>query len=273
MGAELIRIVSDVHYADRSSRVRSLEQLRPLFDGATSMVFNGDTIDTRPSRNEARTARLRAEIKDFIASAGMPVSLLTGNHDPDLSPLHSLELAKGRVLVVHGDVLFDNIVPWSSQAPMIRAKVIAALSALPEGESSSFEGRTSAFRSVSASLPQTHQAERNPIKYALGLAGDTVWPPHRAFAMLQAWNQTPARAAAFAKRHRPKARFIVIGHTHRPGTWKTPSGVVVINTGTFCKPFGAMSADITADCVRVHRLISRKGRFHLGAPVAEFPLL
>jgi predicted phosphodiesterase len=272
VGADLIRIVSDVHYADRSSRVRSLEQLRPLFEGATSLVFNGDTLDTRPSKQAALTAKARREVLDFMGSAGIPVTLLTGNHDPDLSGLHSVEFAQGQVLVTHGDVLFDNIVPWSKQAPMIRAKVIAALAALPEGESSRFEGRMSAFRSVAASVPQTHQAERNTLRYAIRLAGDTVWPPQRAVTILQAWLETPGRAAAFTRRHRPKARFIVIGHTHRPGVWKTRAGVVVINTGSFCKPFGAMSAEITPTRVSVHRLVSRKGHFHQGAMVAEFPL-
>ena len=35
---KLIRIFSDVHYGDRSSRVRSIAQLAPLLDGA-------DTVD------------------------------------------------------------------------------------------------------------------------------------------------------------------------------------------------------------------------------------
>jgi predicted phosphodiesterase len=272
VGAQLTRVLSDVHYADRSSRIRSLEQLRPLFEGATAMVFNGDTLDTRPSDHPAQTARARKEVMDFLGSTGIPCTLLTGNHDPDLSDDHSLEFARGQVLVTHGDVLFDNIVPWSKFAPMIRTKVIAALAALPEGDSSQFEGRLKAFRTVSASLPQTHQMEKDPIKYAIRLAGDTVWPPHRALQMIKAWNEAPGRAAALARRHRPKARFIMIGHTHRPGVWKTPAGVVVINTGSFCKPFGAMTADITPDAVRVYRLVKKKDQFHRGAAVAEFPL-
>jgi predicted phosphodiesterase len=272
VGSPIIRVLSDVHYADKSSRVRNLEQLRPLFAGATSLVFNGDTLDTRPSDHPGETEKARREIQEFLQSAGIPFTLLTGNHDPDLSAVDSLEFADGQVLVTHGDVLFDNIVPWSKHAHMIRTKVIAALAALPEGESSQFEGRLKAFRVVSASLPQTHQMEKNPFKHAIRLAGDTVWPPHRFFSMVSAWNEAPERAATLARRHRPKARFVMIGHTHRPGVWKTPSGVVVINTGSFCKPFGAMSVDITPDKVRVNRLVTKKGAFHQGAVVAEFPL-
>lgn len=271
MGAPLIRIVSDVHYADHSSRVRSLEQLRPLFEGATSFVFNGDTLDTRPSKLPHHTDKARSEVLAFLASAGMPVTVLTGNHDPDLSPEHAIEFAHGQVLVTHGDVLFDNIVPWSKEAPLIRTKMIAALAALPDGQSGLFEGRMRAFRSVAASIPQKHQSERDPLKYAIRLAGDTVWPPQRAFTIMKAWRETPGRAAAFAGKHRPKAKFIVIGHTHKPGVWRTASGVVVVNTGSFCKPFGAMTADISGDALRVHRVVTRKGRFHVGRTVAEFP--
>jgi predicted phosphodiesterase len=272
VGADLIRIVSDVHYADRGSRVRSLGQLRPLLEGATSFVFNGDTLDTRPDRDAKRTARLRSEVLDFFASAGTPVRFLTGNHDPDLAAEHELEFAAGRVLVTHGDVLFDNIVPWSRDAAMIRGKIIAALAALPEDDNCRLEKRLSAFRSVAATIPQLHQSEKDPFRYAIRLAGDTVWPPQRALTILRAWREAPGRAAALAARHRPKARFILIGHTHRPGVWKMPSGIVVINTGSFCRPFGAMAAEISREHIRVRRVEFKRGAFHPGPKVAEFSL-
>ena len=89
MGHRLIRIVSDVHFGERSSTVRELGQLRPLVEGADLFVLNGDTLDTRPGGNAARTDRLRREVLGFFASCGMPVTFLTGNHDPDLDGRHS----------------------------------------------------------------------------------------------------------------------------------------------------------------------------------------
>jgi UDP-2,3-diacylglucosamine pyrophosphatase LpxH len=252
--------------------VRSLGQLRPLLEGTGSFVFNGDTLDTRPGKNPPRTAQMRREVLEYFGAVGTPVTFLTGNHDPDLSGQHALEFAGGLVMVTHGDLLFDNIVPWSRDAAVIRTKIVAALAALPGDESGTFEGRMRVFRSVSASIPQLHQSETNPIRYALRLAGDTVWPPKRAFSILKAWRETPGRAAAFARRHRPKAGFVIIGHTHRPGVWKTASGVVVVNTGSFCRPFGAMAADISGDTMRIRRLVTRGGDFHPGPSVAEFSL-
>ncbi len=272
MGEPLIRIVSDVHYADRSSRVRSLGQLRPLLEGATAFVLNGDTLDTRPDRIPQRTADRRREVLGFFAESGTPVTFLTGNHDPDLSRHHALEFEAGQVLVTHGDVLFDTIVPWARDAPAIRRKVIAALAALPGDGSSGLDGRLAAFRSVAATIPQRHQSEPDLFLYALLLARDTVWPPHRALSVLRAWREAPGMAAELARKHRPKARFIVIGHTHVPGVWQTASGVTVLNTGSFSRPFRSMVVEITAGKIRIRRIEMRRGAFHPGAVVAEFPL-
>ncbi len=272
MGDEPIRILSDLHYGDRSCRVQSLEQLRPLLDGAASIVLNGDTLDTRQGRHPQRTAQKRREVLDFFAGAGLPVTYLTGNHDPDFSREHALEFESGRILVTHGDVLFEAIVPWARNAAEIRHKILAALLALPGDAGSRLDGRLHAFRQVAASLPQRHQMEPDPLRYALSLAGETVWPPQRVLSILRAWREAPGRAAALARRHRPKARFIAIGHTHRPGVWRTASGIVVVNTGSFCRPFGAMALEITPGRLRVRQIEARAGRFHPGAAVAEFPV-
>ena len=272
MGAPITRIVSDVHYGERSSTVRSFGQVAPLLGGAAALVFNGDSFDTRPSKDPQVTAELRREILEFSRSAGIPVSFVTGNHDPDFSENHSVEFADGRIFVTHGDVLFDNIVPWSQDAGVMRTRVIAALAALPDKGACTLEERLAVFRSVSASIPQRHQAEKNPIRFALRLAGDTVWPPGRFLTILKAWREAPGRAEALARAHRPKARFVVMGHTHKPGVWGTPPGVVVINTGSFSRPFGSVAADISGDGIRVRRVESRGGEFRACPTIAEYPL-
>jgi predicted phosphodiesterase len=261
-----------VHYADRSSRVRSLGQMGPLLEGATSFVLNGDTLDTRPGKNPSRTREKRSEVLEHFGSVGVPVTFLTGNHDPDLSSRHALEFEGGRVLVTHGDVLFDTIVPWSHDAGMIERKVIAALAALPGEEAGSLDSRLGAFRSVSATIAQRHQSEPNLLRYAVRLANDTIWPPWRALSILRAWRETPGLAAALAREHRPRAGFVLIGHTHKPGVWRMKSGLVVVNTGSFCRPFGAMVAEIGSGMVRVRRVHAKGGEFRPGPTVAEFPL-
>jgi len=252
--------------------VGSLSQLLPLLDGTTSLVLNGDTLDTRPGPYPQRTAAARAEVLQFFRAAGTPVTFLTGNHDPDLSGEHALELAGGQLLVTHGDILFEDVVPWSRDAPAIRRKISAALTAVAPGGHAPLEGLLLAYRAVAADTPQLHQSETNLLRYAFRLAGDTVWPPQRSLNILRAWREAPGKAAALASAHRPKARFIAIGHTHRPGVWRTSSGVVVVNTGSFCRPFGPMAADVSPDRIRVRRVDFRNGAFHPGDEVASFPL-
>jgi predicted phosphodiesterase len=272
VGQGLIRIVSDVHYAERSSRVKALEELRPLLSGADRVIFNGDTVDTRPGGDVERTARLALEVKGFFASCGTPVTLLTGNHDPRFGTEDHLELEDGRVLVTHGDVLFESIVPWSGEAPLIRDRIRAALAALPLSGTTALEDRLRAFRDVEATIRQRHQAETNPLRYLARLANDTVWPPYRCFEMARAWREAPRRAASLASEHRPRARCIVIGHTHRPGIWRAPLRPVVVNTGSFTLPFGAFAADVSPGLVTVRRIERVRAGFRAGPAVGEVPL-
>jgi predicted phosphodiesterase len=266
------RILSDIHYGDRASRVLRLAQLRPLLDGPVRLVLNGDTLDTRPGTRPDFTAALRNEVHAWIAALGVPVDLLTGNHDPDLTALHELDLAHGEIFVTHGDIIFDNIVPWGRDAVRIGRLITAELALLAPTARHRVEDRLAVWRRVAAQIPQRHQSEPHRLKYALRFAADTVWPPLRAFRILAAWRNAPALASALTRRHRPNARFVLTGHTHRPGVWRTSNGVIVINTGSFCPPLGGSVVDVSRDRLIVRRVDVRKGEFHPGTTVAEFAL-
>jgi predicted phosphodiesterase len=269
---KIIRIISDVHYGDHASRVRRLAQLRPLLEGVTRLVLNGDTLDTRPAANQFHSNACRDEVLDFFPREVESTIFLSGNHDADFSPHHSLDLAGGAVFVIHGDILFDNIVPWGRDAALVGRLIATELRALSPASREVLENRLVVWRRVAASIPQRHQSERNRLKYALHFAADTVWPPLRIFHILRAWHLEPIRAATFARQHRPAAGFILIGHTHRPGVWRTPAGVVVINTGSFCRPLGGCAVDVAPTSITVRRIDRRGDEFHPGGTVAEFPL-
>jgi len=269
---ELIRILSDIHYGERSSRVRSLDQLRPLFNGATSLLFNGDTLDTRPGPKPEVTARIRGEVRAFFSTLGVPVMFLTGNHDPDLSPHHLADLAGGQVFVTHGDILFDTIVPWGQDVALICERMNIALAFHPDWEDRPLEERLEVVRQVAAAIPQRHQSEQHSLKYALRFAMDTVWPPTRIAKVLRAWREVPRRAASLLQKDRPLARFALFGHTHHPGIWRLPSGATVINTGAFCRPFSSFIVDLSPGHLVVRRVTTRRGEYHPGGKVAEFAL-
>lgn len=272
MPAPLIRIVSDLHFGDRASRVRRLEQLRPLLEGVTHLVLNGDTLDTRSGPYPAHTAECREAVLAFFPREVAAVTFLSGNHDADLTLQHHLDLAGGRVFVVHGDIFFDDIVPWGKDALVIGRRIAEELHRLSPGLRGDLDHRLAVFRRVAGSIPQRHQSEQNPLKHALHFLADSVWPPLRFLRVLRAWRQAPDRAAALVGRHRPNARFVVAGHTHRPGIWSTPGGITLVNTGSFCPPLGGFCVDVEPDRLVVRRVDARRGEFRTGESVAAFPL-
>jgi predicted phosphodiesterase len=272
LAEEFIRILSDLHYGERSSRVRSLGQLRPLAEGPAGLVLNGDTLDTRPGSDPEHNRRSLAEVRAYFGSIGPPVTFLTGNHDPDISPTHFLDLAGGEVFATHGDILFEDIVPWGRDAAIIRQRLQAAFASGAPAAHRSLEDRLLVYRQVAASIGQRHQAEHRGLYYALRMAADSIWPPWRILRVLHAWRVLPERAAALARQHRPRAKFCLVGHTHRPGVWRTRSGVIVIDTGAFCIPFAGLAVDVARDRLTVRRIASRRGEFYPGAAVAEFRL-
>jgi predicted phosphodiesterase len=278
----VLRIFSDLHLGDRGCCVQTLGQLAPLFDGANSLVINGDSLDTRPgpvhlsatalAAANADTAAQRAGFLDFLAHHAPPTTLLTGNHDPDISAQHTLDLADGQVFLTHGDIFFDDIVPWSRDVPLMRKLLAREFAALTPDERGRLDLRFAAFRRVCANVPQRgHHAERNPFLYMFGLLADIAWPT-RTLAVLRTWRETPALASAFLRTHRPHARFLLMGHTHRPGIVQAPGGLTIINTGSFCAPAKACAVDLTEEKLILRRIVSRGGVFRFGETLATFAL-
>ncbi|MEY2879586.1 MAG: hypothetical protein RLZZ15_1966 [Verrucomicrobiota bacterium] len=268
----LLRIFSDVHYGDPASRVRRLAQLRPLLDGVDHVVLNGDTLDTRPGRRPIYTAECRAAVETFFGEHSAATTYLTGNHDPDISPHHALDLAGGQVFVTHGDILWDNIVPWGRDAAPIGRRIAAGLAELTPAARATLAARFAVWRHVAASTPQRHQSEPRGLRYLLAFLADTLWPPLRTLRVLGAWRGEAPLAAALARAHRPRAKFVLLGHTHRPRAGRTVAGVTAINTGSFCAPLGGCVVDLAPGRLAVRCVVRRGGEFRAGRIVAEFPL-
>ena len=269
--ADVTRIFSDLHYGDPASRVRSLAALQPLFSGADRVVFNGDSVETRRSPVSHATNRIREEFLDFTSNTTPGCTVIAGNHDPDLSPIHKLELLGGLVFITHGEVLFDDLVPWSREQPQIKEFYRLALAALSAGAREIPDERLAAAKRACARLELLDDPHpRHPwgrFQRTLGI----FWPPHHIVAMARAWLQLPTRAEEFARRYHPGIRFILVGHTHLPGVW-IRSGLVVINTGSFCPPFSCYAVDVSIEQIVVRQVRHSGGCFALGRVVAAFAL-
>ncbi|HWL14611.1 MAG TPA: metallophosphoesterase [Opitutus sp.] len=272
MSVSVLRIFSDLHYCDRASRVTTLSSLAPLFDGADEVVFNGDTLDTRPNHNGLRPQEVAQKVRDFLARHAPPTTLVTGNHDPDVSAHHHLEFSQGEMLVTHGDALFEDLVPWGRDAALARRLVAQELARLSPPERAQLPTCLGAYRRAAAAIPQRHQSERRRLRYIVSYVLDTLWPPTRVWRVIQAWRQTPVRADTFVRQFRPQARFLVMGHTHRLGFVRTPSGLIVLNTGAFCPPGGPGLVEIRDGRLALRRIESRGDEYRVGERLAEFAL-
>ncbi len=271
MAVENTRILSDLHFGDPGSRVHSLVALCPLFAGADRIVFNGDSLDTRVCPEGRGPTEYRRMFLDFVGGEAPRPCLVTGNHDADISATHHLDLIGGVVLVTHGEILFDSLVPWGQDQPLLADYFQEELDALPPAERESFEPRLAAAKRACARLRLPVGAfPRTGWQRVRHLAGK-FWPPSCGLAMAQAWRRLPSLAAEFARRYRPGARFVVVGHTHLPGVWHR-QGLVVINTGAFCPPFVPYAVDISPVQVVVRRVRRQRDRFVLGRIVASFAL-
>jgi len=269
--AEVTRILSDLHYGDPASRVRSLAALEPLFAGADRIVFNGDSVETRRSPISSQTNEIRKEFLEFTRTAVPGCTVLTGNHDPNLSTLHHLELFGGLVFITHGEVLFDDLVPWSRELPQIREFFRLELAALPTAAREVPVERLAACKRACARLELSEDPHPRHPWGRLQRTLRIFWPPHCTLAMIKAWRQLPNKAAAFARQCRPGVRFVLVGHTHRPGVW-IRSDVVVINTGSFRPPFGCYAVDVSVEEIVVRQVLHAGGCFALGRVVAAFAL-
>ncbi len=265
------RIISDIHYGDRASAVHRLEQLAPLATGTKRLICNGDTTDTRPEPNPHAVSQRLAQIHGFATRCPSQLEFVTGNHDPDISETHYLDLAQGEALVTHGDILFKDIVPWGRDASLADQLVQHYQRELIPSQPT-FNDLLVAHRHAAREIPQRHQAEKQGLKYYAGFIADTIWPPTRILRILKAWRQFPQRGQKLLQTHRPEARFLICGHTHRPGVWRRPNGQVLINTGSFCPPSGRLMVDLEADRLLVRKVIEKQQDYHPGKIVAQFPL-
>lgn len=264
----VLRILSDLHIFDADSRIRDPAQLAPLFTGVDHLLLNGDTCDTERELPPAELAGLVA----FFRSRVPQVTFLTGNHDPAISEQHELLLANGAVWVTHGDVLFPEATPWSTLRDELARRIDQELATATAAERHTIATRLRAHRAACRNLPREFDQRATSAFARLHRLRITLFPPRKIIAMLRAWRDTPRLAADLAAAQRPSARVIITGHIHHPGVWTRPCGRVVINTGAFGPPRGALLVDLRDGVLTVRKVAQRGGDFHPGERVAEIAL-
>ena len=112
-------ILSDIHFCKNGSSVPSFESLRALWQGFDNLILNGDTAETLSSTLAEPSIQLTELLVEAANDDKIKVTLLGGNHDPDISDIDYVYLLQEKVLVFHGHAAFQDIAPWSWRSPYI----------------------------------------------------------------------------------------------------------------------------------------------------------
>lgn len=226
-----LRIFSDLHLGHKASRIEDVEKLRPLFKGAGTVVFNGDTWEELAEPWRERSAGLLGNLKNIIAEEGCDAVFLSGNHDPGWDGPGFLELAGGRIVITHGDALLRDGAPWKREMLAGTEVVDELWKKFPDaGENA--HARFELARAIARRLPSEHHPDGRSL---FSRAIDAAFPPQRAMAMVSAWIGQGRLGAEFCETYFPKAEVLVAGHFHCHGV-RTTKGKIIVNTGSFVVP-------------------------------------
>lgn len=226
-----LRILSDVHLGHKASRIDDVERMRPLFRGAGTVLFNGDTWEELSIHWRARSAEMLGQLQSILKEEGCDVLFLPGNHDPGWDGAGFITLAGGRIVVSHGDALLRDGAPWKREMLANRDVVNAFWSDHPAAATDPIV-RHELARKIARRLPNlSHPDSRSVLSRIL----DAAFPPQRAIAMLRAWLSQGRLGAAFCEQYFPGAEILITGHFHCRGI-RSCRGLTVINTGSFVVP-------------------------------------
>jgi len=266
MGQRIV-IISDTHMGRAGALAGSPDMLRPLWQGATDLVVNGDVAEIHDARYQVKSAQQVLRLHELCEQDGVELTLLSGNHDPYLSDTRHLMLINGSVFITHGDALHPAIAPWCPSAALVREAHDRAMSQLEPETRDGLQARLSVSQ---------HAAQEHWTEYEKSLQHSTmrnlVFRPRMVLQVLAYWHSIPKLAEQFAEKYAPNARFFVFGHTHRQGIWHR-DGLTLINTGSFGFPGKPRGVVIDDGVLGVYRIHKHDGAFRFAdRPIFEHEL-
>ena len=266
-----IRILSDIHFGHPGCRVQGVQGLRPLLEGAGTAIFNGDTFEYKKLKMRPVIDQLRVDLEALCDEIGVRYVYVTGNHDSQLSANHYFDLEGGKVFLTHGDLLYDDVSPWSQLIDSIHEERDLVRAEFPQHYLADLDLRLAAAKRI---------AFRSKVRKVGGRQGFIgrvrsvlweSWPPRRPVKILQTWARSHHIAHTLRDQFRPDAEFMIIGHTHRALVHRA-GGKYVINTGAFLPISKAYLVELGNDELRVVECTPRSGSCEFGREVARFEL-
>ncbi len=254
-------IISDTHLGKPGAA--TAEALRPVWQGIDELVINGDTAEVQVPWLRGAAVRELDRLEQLTRQDGVRLTLISGNHDAYLTDRRCLQLAQGRILIMHGDALHPAVAPWTRSAKTLKQRT--------EHEIANAEADELATR-----LDITQHVGHSEFlkEYVLSSLGESTAKrilarPIEVPYVLWYWRREPELARLFMQRYVPQAKVLIVGHSHRRAFWQR-GGRTIINTGAFMFPGRPQCIIHQGDRLSVHRIVKRRGVYKRKTkPVAQ----
>jgi UDP-2,3-diacylglucosamine pyrophosphatase LpxH len=264
--ADRTAIISDLHLG--RPKGPAAEMLRPIWREAARLIVNGDVAEAHHAELSGKAGWQVLELRNYCEHDGVELTLVCGNHDPYLGDCRHLSLAAGRIFITHGDVLHPSIAPWCPTARQVEQEYFATEGLVAAASTMDLDTRLEITRH--AAHLSWQEVIRSPDMRKRTTLMNMVRHPICFVKLLHYWRIVPRLAADFAERYAPRARFVLIGHTHRQGIWRIGRRTI-INTGAFAFPARPRAVVLEGGRLAVHRVRRRGDAYHLvDRPLATF---
>lgn len=225
-----VAVLSDLHLAHPASYLGDPARLMPLLGPARTVVFNGDTCELLNVQRRKRSEEMLERLIEACIDRGARPIFLTGNHDPNVSSLHYLDLFDGRVFLTHGDCLHPMVAPWSKEGPVMWEERLRLLCGAPDPVE--LEPMMQLIKRTTLVAAVYQPNLRKKLLARAEILSRFIYRPHRILLTLDYWANVAHFSHEIKMRHRPEAKLMLIGHTHRHGVWQARD-YTLINTGSY----------------------------------------
>lgn len=255
-------IISDTHLGKPNAA--TADALRPIWQGIDELVINGDAAEVQVPWLRGAAVRQLDRLEQLTRQDGVRLTLISGNHDAYLTDRRCMQLAHGRILIMHGDALHPAVAPWTRSAKLLAQRT-------------EHEIANAMADDLATRLDITQHIGHSEFlkEYVLSSLGEStarriLARPIEVPQVLWYWRREPQLACAFMQRYAPKAKVLIVGHSHRRAHWQR-DGRTIINTGAFMFPGKPQCVIHSGDTISVHRIIKRHGIYErIAQPVAQW---
>ncbi len=245
-------ILSDLHLG-RPDGAASAASFAGIAEACDRLIVNGDCAELHHERYRKLAALELERLREVCLVRGTKLELLAGNHDPLIGP-RILALARGRVLVTHGDAFHPALAPWSRAANVMHRAF-----------TETFERERLRLGDCEARFAAARAAAEAEWRFeGAGASHSTVWRlmtrPIAVLRMLHYWTRFNTLASDFADEYLPHAQTIIVGHSHRAGI-SSVRGRTIVNTGAYSFPGKPHALLLDGEQCSLHRLRLTRFRY------------